>query len=121
MKSKEFREKLEQILEDTVVSKIYVSVQCDHTYCIELEYWSKLGEDVIISSVIDKLTLDALAHELFDTLQNFDADEHAVQLYNLAGDGGTPTDLRSLLDDAEEQEKELENIFIAVSKAVDNG
>ena len=48
---------------------------------------------------------------MYNYWQAFDADEHANELYNLKGEAGTPTNLRALLQDADEQEKELEKIY----------
>jgi hypothetical protein len=44
-------------------------------------------------------------------MENFDAEDHATELYNLHGQGGTPTSLRALLEDADEQAKKLEEVY----------
>lgn len=80
-------------------------------YVIEAEYWSDLGEDVIISLVVDELTIDEIVHAMYEYEENFDAEDHAAELYNLHGQGDTPTSLRALLRDADEQQEMLEKIY----------
>ena len=96
--------------------KYYINKNGDRGYCIELEYWSGLGEDVIISIVIDKLSVEDIKSEMNSYYINFDAEEHAVSLFNLQGKYGTPTSIRDLLDDADEQEKKLEQIYRTMEK-----
>lgn len=86
-----------------------VSIQEDERY-VEFEYWSDLGEDCIITLQLEDFTLDDLFHELFNYADSFDAEEHATMLYNLHGQGGTPTSIRDLLDDADEQQELLDNL-----------
>lgn len=86
-----------------------VSIQEDERY-VEFEYWSDLGEDCIISLQLEDFTLNDLLHELFNYADSFDAEEHATMLYNLHGQGGTPTSIRDLLEDADEQQKLLDDI-----------
>ena len=80
-------------------------------YVIEAEYWSDLGEDVIISLVVDELTIEEIVHTMYEYEEGFDAEDHASELYNLHGQYGTPTSLRALLRDADEQQEMLENIY----------
>lgn len=80
-------------------------------FVIEGEYWSDLGEDCLITLVVNKLTLDEILHEMYICMENFDAEDHATELYNLHGQGGTPTSLRALLEDADEQAKKLEEVY----------
>lgn len=48
--------------------------------------------------------------------ENFDAEEHAAEIYNLHGAGGTPTSLRALLKDADEQQEKLTKIYETMLK-----
>ena len=80
-------------------------------YVIEAKYWSDLGEDVIISLVVDELTIEEIVHNMYEYEESFDAEYHAAELYNLHGQYGTPTSLRALLRDADEQQEMLEKIY----------
>ena len=88
----------------------------DRDWLIEGEYWSDLGEDVIISLVVDELTTEAITHEMYLYSEYFDAEEHAAELYNLHGSHGTPTGLRALLTDADEQQEKLDEIIEVMNK-----
>lgn len=86
-----------------------VSIQEAERY-VEFEYWSDLGENCIITLQLEDFTLNDLFHELYEVTNSFDAEEHATMLYNLHGEGGTPTSIRDLLEDADEQQKLLDNL-----------
>ena len=92
MKLEKFLEKVE---EKTGVG-FSISKNGDNGYLVEGEYWSDLGEDVIISLVIDKLTKEEVLNEMSNYVDDFDAEEHAAELYNLRGEYGTPTKLDNL-------------------------
>ena len=80
-------------------------------YVVEGEYWSDLGEDCLIPLVIDELSTEEILHAMYIYEENFDAEDHATELYNLHGQGGTPTSLRALLKDADEQAEKLQEIY----------
>ena len=80
-------------------------------YNIEIEYWSDLGEDVLIYLHLEELSFEELLKEMSEYYNSFDAEDHATELYNLHGSRGTPTSLRLLLQDADEQEEMLKNIY----------
>lgn len=86
-----------------------VSIQEDERY-VEFEYWSDLGENCLIDLQLEDFTLNDLFHELFNEADSFDAEDHATMLYNLHGEGVTPTSIRDLLEDADEQQKLLDNL-----------
>ena len=97
------------------IQNVYINKQYDNSYCIELEYWSNLGENVIISIVVDRLTRENVRKELDTYYENFDAEEHADELFNYRGTRGIPTSLRALLNDADEQEETLKEICEALA------
>lgn len=94
-----------------------VSIQEDERY-VEFEYWSDLGEDCLITLQLEEFTLDNLFRELFYYADSFDAEDHATMLYNLHGQGGTPTSIRDLLEDADEQQKLLDNLVDEVKNII---
>ena len=104
---------LEKVEEKTGVG-FSVSKNGDRGFLIEGEYWSDLGEDVIISLVIDKLTKEEVLHAMYEYQENFDAEEHATEWFNMHGEHGAPTSLRALLNDADEQAEKLQQIFEAM-------
>lgn len=83
-------------------------------YVVEGEYWSDLGEDVIISLVINKPTIEEVVHAMYEYQEYFDAEEHATEWFNMHGEHGAPTSLRALLKDADEQQEKLGQIYEAM-------
>ena len=80
-------------------------------HSVELEYWSDLGEDVLIYLSMEDLNIENIVHAMYEEVENFDAEDHATMLYNRHGEGGTPTSLRALLEDADEQQEMLNTIY----------
>ena len=109
MKCKKF---LEKVADKANINLVSFDKNGDYGYSIEFEYYSNLGEDVIISLVIDKLSKDYIIQEMSNYVDNFDAEEHASDLFQLRGKYGTPTSLRALLEDADEQAEKLEEIYL---------
>ena len=75
--------------------------------CFELEQWSDAGEDVI--TTLRGATLAELAADAREAYENFDADEHAAQIYLAKREGdedarrfyaAAPDTMRELLADA---------------------
>ena len=110
MNIKQTEKFLKQVEEKTDIG-FSVSKNGDNGYLIEGEYWSDLGEDVIISLVVDKLTKEEILNKMYEYQEYFDAEEHAAELFNLHGAYGTPTSLRALLQDADEQQEQLTKIY----------
>jgi hypothetical protein len=120
---KEIEKFLEQVGDKTNISfNISVNGRSaeENGYVIEGEYWSDLGEDVLITLVIDELSTEEILHAMYLYEESFDAEDHATELYNLHGQGGTPTSLRALLNDADEQQKKLEEIYEVMRDIVRN-
>ena len=88
-----------------------VSKNGNYGYLVEGEYWSDLGEDVIIPLVVNSLTKEEILHAMYELEESFDAEEHATELFNLHGAHGTPTSLRALLKDADEQQEQFTKIY----------
>lgn len=80
-------------------------------YVIEGEYWSDLGEDVVITLVVDEADVEEVVHAMYEYEEGFDPEEHATEWFNLRGEHGAPTSLRALLKDADEQAKKLQEIY----------
>ena len=108
---KNIKKFLEQVAEKADINFNSVGKNGEKGYYIEFEYWSDLGEDVIISLVVDELTKDEILHAMYEFEENFDAEEHATELFNLHGAYGTPTSLRTLLKDVDEQQEQFTKIY----------
>ena len=111
---------LEQVAEKTDINFNCVNKNGDYGYYIEFEYWSNLGEDVIISLVVNELTKDSILHSMFEYADNFDAEENAAMWFNMHGEHGAPTSLRDLLEDADEQQKKLDEIFDVMQEIIES-
>lgn len=102
---------LEEVSKEAKLGTPTYGINGDRGFYVEFEYWSSLGEDCIISLVIDELTIDSIIENMDDYVDSFDSEEHASELYNLHGKHGTPTSLRALLEDADEQAEKLQEIY----------
>ena len=100
-----------ELVADKEDLELYCSERNSDGYDIELEYWSDLGEDVLIPLAVNELTEEEIIHAMYECVESFDAEEHATNLYNLHGAGGTPTSLRDLLTDADEQQEKFKQIY----------
>lgn len=65
------------------------------------EGYSPLGEDISFGVYKDDYTFDDVFDEVLKYFTDFDVDEHAVILYEIHRKNGAPTDLRTLLNDAQ--------------------
>lgn len=80
-------------------------------YVVEGEYWSDLGEDVIITLVVDEADIEEVVHAMYECEEAFDPEEHAAEWFNMRGEHSAPTSLRALLNDADKQAEKLEQIY----------
>ena len=78
------------------------------------ESFSVEGEDVIIEICKDSYTFDDILEEVENTYEDFDSDSHAVMWYMTHGSNGAPTDLRTLLNDAEVVKAMYENLYLCL-------
>ena len=80
-------------------------------YVVEGEYWSDLGEDVIITLVVNEADIEEVVHAMYEYEEGFDPEEHATEWFNMRGEHNAPTSLRALLKDADEQAEKLKQIY----------
>lgn len=92
--------------------------------CYELEAWSPEGEDIII--ILRGSTLAELAHDAYEAWADFDADEHAAEIYTAKHSGNedaqrfyaaAPDSLRDLLKDAEAIRRMYKSVHKKLEKA----
>lgn len=67
---------------------------------VELEFFSPLGEDFIMSIDFDGTPKDFVV-QFCSYCANFDPDDHAAGWVEHRGQNGTPSSVRALIDDAE--------------------
>ena len=108
---KNIKKFLEQVAEKADINFNSVGKNGETDFYVEFEYWSDLGEDCIIPLVVENLTKEEITHAMYKYQEDFDAEEHATELFNLHGAYGTPTSLRALLKDADEQQEQFTKIY----------
>lgn len=69
--------------------------------CVLFQAHSTCGEDISFEVYKDDYTFDDIFDEVLHTFKYFDVDEHAVMWYETHGKSGAPTDLKTLLNDAQ--------------------
>lgn len=69
--------------------------------CVLFQAHSPSGEDISFEVYKDDYTFDDIFDEVMANFKYFDVDEHAVMWYETHGRSGAPTDLRTLLTDAQ--------------------
>ena len=69
-------------------------------YCAEIETYSPAGEDVIVSLWYDGTSKD-FVRAFVEYADDFDPDEHAEMWVDHRGEGGCPSSIRELIDDAD--------------------
>lgn len=111
-------EKVLDVIENAEVKICGTSDQSDGYFVTELEFYSNLGEDVIVS-IFHNNTTDDFVSNLESYYNNFDPEEHAAMWY-AAKDKvpGVPHSLRALLEDADGIKKVLEELAIKCREAM---
>ena len=69
--------------------------------CVLFQAHSPSGEDISFEVYKDDYTFDDIFEGVLENFKYFDVDEHAVMWYETHGRSGAPTDLRTLLNDAQ--------------------
>lgn len=80
---------------------------------VELETWSPAGEDIVVD-----LPGEDIAKEMRVYAANFDIDEHVEPLVECRGQRGVPSSIRTLVEDAEEIQKMLNDLSDAFDEVV---
>lgn len=68
---------------------------------VNFEAHSPCGEDIGFEVYKEDYTFDDIFEEVMSNFKYFDVDEHAIMWYETNGKSGAPTDLRTLLNDAQ--------------------
>lgn len=72
----------------------------DDEYVAEVEFYSPLGEDFIMTIFFDGTNRD-FVQQFQEYYYDYDADAHAADLIEYRGTNGVPSSIRDILDDAE--------------------
>jgi hypothetical protein len=101
-------EELTDILNNNDIS-VYSAEQTENGMSIGLEFYSDLGENVIID--IDCKDKDDFIKKFEEYAQDFDVDEHAEMWIEGRGTNGVPESISDLLEDAQS----IKNFLVRVS------
>lgn len=82
-------------------------------YDIELETFSPLGEDVLISLTYDGTKADFI-REFAEYADDFDAEEHAAMWIEYRGMRNVPNSIKDLIEDAEDIKEMLSRVAAAL-------
>ena len=112
----EIKAQIEELL-DKVNFNLYSFSFCNGQYVAELGFISDAGEGFAMVIWFDgtkKSFVDKFQHYACD----FDADEHAEQLVDKRGEGGVPSTIRGLIEDADSIQEYLDKASIKLSEMV---
>lgn len=91
---------LEDRIYDAAISADFVTTfYKDYVYFASK---SPCGEDIGFEVYKEDYTFDDIFEEVMANFKYFDVDEHAMMWYETKGKSGAPTDLRTLLNDAQD-------------------
>lgn len=77
------------------------------------------GEDISFDLNSEEInTLESVVHDLYEYWEDFNAYDHAVMWYQTGGKYGGPTDLRILIDDAEDIKDMYYKLYKKISETV---
>lgn len=100
-------EELTNILNNNDIS-VYSAEQTENGMSIGLEFYSDLGENVIVD--IDCKDKDDFAKKFEEYTQDFDVNEHAEMWIERRGTNGIPESIADLLEDARSIKNFLERV-----------
>jgi len=112
----EIKAQIEELL-DKVDFNLYSLDFYNGQYVTELGFMSDAGEDFIMVIWFDgtkKSFVDEFQHYACD----FDADEHAEQWVDKRGEGGVPSTIRGLIEDADSIQEYLDEASIKLSEMI---
>lgn len=112
---KKLAKKIIEVLENNDFS-ILSNEEQNGEMVAELEWYSGEGEDVIVV-IWHKGTKQSFIDAFIEYANDFDPDEHAEMWVNYRGEGGCPSSIRALIDDADGIKKHLKETSDALRKA----
>jgi len=111
---KELAKKIIEVLENADF-RVCSNEEQNGEMVAELEWFSDAGEDVIVT-IWNKGTKQSFIDAFIEYTNDFDPDEHAEMWVNHRGEGGCPSSIRALIDDADGIKKHLEETADALRK-----
>lgn len=111
---KELSKKVVEVLEQFDFSVCSNNQQGDEMVA-ELEWYSNAGEDFIVT-VFHNGTKKSFVDAFAECAEDFDPDEHAEMWIEHRGEGGCPSSIRELIEDADDIKKHLEETAEALRK-----
>lgn len=95
----ELNKKIVDVLEQNEIGLCSIDKH-DGEYDTELEWYSPAGEDFIITFYFDGTPGD-FVNQFREYACDFDPDEHAESWVEFRGEGGCPSSIRELIEDAD--------------------
>ena len=114
MMNKNLAKAIIDVLEDKDIRHISTEDQRGELVT-ELEWYSDAGEDFIIV-LWHKGNKKSFVDAFTEYAEDFDPDEHVEMWANHRGEGGCPSSIRTLIDDADGIKKHLEETANALRK-----
>jgi hypothetical protein len=95
---------MDEFLEDRIYDAAIIAdfVTTFHKDYVYFASQSPCGEDIGFEVYKENYTFDDIFEEVMSNFKYFDVDEHATMWYETNGKSGAPTDLRTLLNDAQD-------------------
>ena len=94
---------MNEFLEDRIYDAAIIA-DFETTFYKDYVYFasqSPCGEDIGFEVYKEDYTFDDIFEEVMSNFKYFDVEEHAIMWYETHGKSGAPTDLRTLLNDAQ--------------------
>ncbi len=111
---KELAKKIIEVLENADF-RVCSNEEQNGEMVAELEWFSDAGEDVIVT-IWHKGTKQSFIDAFIEYANDFDPDEHAEMWVEYRGEGGCPSSIRALIDDADGIKKHLKETADALRK-----
>lgn len=94
---------MDEFLEDRIYDAACSADFVTHFYKDYVNFggYSPSGEDISFEVYKEDYTFDDIFDEVMANFKYFNVDEHAAMWYETHGKSGAPTDLRTLLNDAQ--------------------
>jgi len=111
---KELAKKVIEVLENADF-RVCSNEEQDGEMVAELEWYSDAGED-FIAVIWHKGNKQSFIDAFIEYANDFDADEHAEMWVEHRGEGGCPSSIRALIEDADGIKKHLEETANALRR-----
>ncbi len=88
----------------------------DGKFCVEIEFYSPAGEDIIETVWFSSLAKESIIKSFRQMADSFDEDYHVESLIGSRGKNGVPSSIRELCDDADAIKDKLYMISMSMER-----